>query len=222
MLSPLKEKPILFVSYLILTAMVCGALVMAVEVMGSRVISPFYGVSLFVWTSLITVTLVALALGYAAGRNNLRQKRNARLSLWNYPCSRFIGCFNTSPEGDNSKSFLHLGLRSGALVSSMLLFGPVLFLLGCVSPYIIKIAAKEIKNIGRTVGLFYAVSTIGSFLGTVLTGFILIAYLGVNLIFGIIGVVLICLSVIYFLIFRKKWYLLILIAIPFSYLIQQI
>ena len=97
----------------------------------------------------------------------------------------------------------------------MLLFGPVLFLLGCVSPYIIKIACKRDKNIGRTVGLFYAVSTIGSFLGTVLTGFILIAYLGVNLIFGIIGVVLICLSVIYFLIFRKKWYLLILIAIPF-------
>lgn len=215
MLSPLKEKPILFVSYLILTAMVCGALVMAVEVMGSRVISPFYGVSLFVWTSLITVTLVALALGYAAGGIISDRKGTPDYLYGIILAAGLSAVLIPHLKGIILKSFLHLGLRSGALVSSMLLFGPVLFLLGCVSPYIIKIAAKEIKNIGRTVGLFYAVSTIGSFLGTVLTGFILIAYLGVNLIFGIIGVVLICLSVIYFLIFRKKWYLLILIAIPF-------
>lgn len=215
MFPPLKEKSILFISYLILTAMVCGALVMAVEVMGSRVISPFYGVSLFVWTSLITVTLVALALGYAAGGIISDRKGTPDYLYGIILAAGLSAILIPHLKGIILKSFLHLGLRSGALVSSMLLFGPVLFLLGCVSPYIIKIAAKEIKNIGRTVGLFYAVSTIGSFLGTVLTGFILIAYLGVNLIFEIIGVVLIGLSVIYFLIFRKKWYLLILIAIPF-------
>ena len=53
--------------FLIFTALVCGALIMVLEVLGSRVIGPFFGVSLFVWTSLITVTLVALALGYAIG-----------------------------------------------------------------------------------------------------------------------------------------------------------
>src|SRR3989338_7992069 len=194
MLSPLKEKPILFVSYFIITAMVCGALVMAVEVMGSRVISPFYGVSLFVWTSLITVTLVALALGYAAGGIISDRKGTPDYLYGIILAAGLSAVLIPHLKGIILKSFLHLGLRSGALVSSMLLFGPVLFLLGCVSPYIIKIAAKEIKNIGRTVGLFYAVSTIGSFLGTVLTGFILIAYLGVNLIFGIIGVILMCLS----------------------------
>ncbi|MGD8559779.1 MAG: fused MFS/spermidine synthase, partial [Gammaproteobacteria bacterium] len=56
-----------FMMYILLTAVLCGALVMAIEVMGSRVIGPFFGVSLFVWTSLITVTLVALSLGYAFG-----------------------------------------------------------------------------------------------------------------------------------------------------------
>src|SRR5512138_3370729 len=56
-----------FLVYLIITAVVCGALVMVIEVLGSRVIGPFFGASLFVWTSLITVTLVALAAGYAAG-----------------------------------------------------------------------------------------------------------------------------------------------------------
>ena len=53
--------------FLLLTAVVAGALVMTLEVVGARVIGAFYGVSLFVWTSLIAVTLLALAAGYVAG-----------------------------------------------------------------------------------------------------------------------------------------------------------
>src|SRR5512138_3048200 len=56
-----------FLVYLIITAVVCGSLVMVIEVLGSRVIGPFFGVSLFVWTALITVTLVSLSLGYWVG-----------------------------------------------------------------------------------------------------------------------------------------------------------
>ena len=52
-----------------------GALVMVIEVLGSRVIGYFFGVSLFVWTSPVTVTLVALAAGYAAGRSNSPRER---------------------------------------------------------------------------------------------------------------------------------------------------
>lgn len=48
-----------FLCYLVATAMVCGALVLAMEILGSRVIGPFFGASLFVWTSLIMVTPVA-------------------------------------------------------------------------------------------------------------------------------------------------------------------
>ena len=54
--------------FLLLTSAMCGALVMVVEVLGARAIGPFFGVSLYVWTALITVTLLALALGYALGR----------------------------------------------------------------------------------------------------------------------------------------------------------
>ena len=56
-----------FLLYLILTSLLCGSLVMVIEVLGSRVIGPFFGASLFVWTALITVTLVALAAGYSVG-----------------------------------------------------------------------------------------------------------------------------------------------------------
>jgi hypothetical protein len=56
---PVAASSRLFLYYLVATAMVCCALVMVIEILGSRVIGPFFGASLFVWTSLITVTLVA-------------------------------------------------------------------------------------------------------------------------------------------------------------------
>jgi len=203
-----------FFYYLILTAMICGALVMVIEVLGSRVIGPFFGVSLFVWTSLITVTLIALAAGYAAGGVVSDKKRSPDYLYAIILIAGILVLFIPHLKGVTLKACMPMGLRQGALMSSMILFGPSLFLLGCVSPYIIKIAAQELRNIGRTVGVFYAVSTIGSFAGTVLTGFVLIAYFGVSRIFEVAGFVLICLSAVYFVFFKKKWYLLVLIIIP--------
>lgn len=186
---------------------------MVVEVLGSRVIGPFFGVSLFVWTSLITVTLVALAAGYVAG-GILSDRKSSPDYLYAIILAAGISVFLIPfMKGVVLKSCLPLGLRSGTLISSMILFGPSLFLLGCVSPYIVKIAAREMKNIGRTVGVFYAISTIGSFLGTVATGFVLIAYFSVSSIFEAAGLVLVVLSTAYFLLFRRKWQPLLFLAV---------
>lgn len=201
--------------YLILTAALCGALVMVIEVLGSRVIGPVFGVSLFVWTSLITVTLVALAAGYAAGGRLADRKSSpdylyaiilgAGLLTMATPLFKVIVL----------KACLPLGLRLGSLASALLLFGPALFLLGCVSPYLVRIAAREMKNIGRTVGSLSALSTAGSCVGTLATGFFLIAYLGVNRIFVLAGFLLIALSVGYFVLFRRQWALALLLLVPF-------
>ncbi len=203
-----------FIVYLIMTAVLCGALVMVIEVLGSRVVSPFFGVSLFVWTSLITVTLVALATGYAAG-GLLSDKKSSPDYLYGIIFAAGL-LVVLVPYAKNAvlKSCMSFGLRSGALASSAVLFGPALFLLGCVSPYVIRIAAKEMKNIGRTVGIFYAISTAGSFIGTVLTGFVLIAYFEVGRIFEFVGLSLLVLSSVYFIAFRKKWLLLPVLSLP--------
>lgn len=205
-----------FLAYLVLTSLLCGALVMVIEVLGSRVIGPFYGVSLFVWTSLITVTLVALALGYVAGGFFADRRADPD---WLYAILLLAGVAVLAIpllKLPVLKSCQLLGLRGGAFTSSLLLFGPSLFLLGCVSPYVIKIAAREMKNIGRTVGLLYAVSTCGSFLGTVCTGFVLIAYFGVGRIFQVIGILLLALAVFYFLLFRRKPLFLLVLLIPLA------
>ena len=194
-----------FIAYLIATAALCGALVMVVEVLGSRVIGPFFGVSLFVWTSLITVTLVALAAGYAIGGHLSDRKSSPDWLYGIILLSGVLVILVPALKGTILQMSLPLGLRWGSLVSAFLLFGPALFLLGCVSPYIVKIAAREMHNIGRTVGSFYAISTVGSVVGTLLTGFVLIAYLGISQIFLLTGSLLIGLGVFYFLFFRRKW-----------------
>jgi len=207
-----------FIAYLIITAAISGALVMVIEVLGSRVIGPFFGVSLFVWTSLITVAMIALAAGYAIGGRLSDRKSSPD---WLYGIIMVAGVLvllTTVVKGEILQLCLPMGLRWGALISAMLLYGPALFLLGCVSPYVVKIAAREMHNIGKTVGTFYAISTVGSVVGTMLTGFVLIAYLGINQIFLLTGSLLLLLGVIYFVVFRRKWVAAVAIILPFFFL----
>jgi spermidine synthase len=193
--------------FLVATSLVCGALVMVIEVLGSRVIEPYFGVSLFVWTALITVTLVGLAAGYAVG-GWLSDRRPS--ADWLYGLILVAGVLVLAIPYEKEpilRASLALGLRGGALAAASAIFLPSLFLLGCVSPYIVKIAAREIESIGRVVGALAAVSTVGSFVGTVLTGFVLIAALGVGRIFQVVGLLLLGLSGAYFVAFRRRVWL---------------
>jgi spermidine synthase len=191
--------------FLVLTALLCGGLVMVIEVLGSRVIGPFFGVSLFVWTSLITVTLVALAAGYAAG-GVISDRRGTPDTLYGIVLAAgllvLLVPFLRAPV---LRACVPLGLRAGALVASAILFGPALFLLGCVSPLLVKIAAREMASLGRTVGTLYAISTVGSFAGTLVTGFVLIAWFGVGRIFQGVGALLVLLGAAWFVGFRRRW-----------------
>jgi spermidine synthase len=203
-----NEQPVtggVFLFYLVVTAVLCGALVMVVEVLGSRVIGPFFGVSIFVWTSLISVTLIALALGYGVGGVIADRYSSADYMYGFIFISGLLVLLIPWIAPAVIKLSQPLGLRLGAFTSTLLLFGPPLFLMGFVSPYLIKIAATELSSLGRMVGGFYALSTFGSVIGTVLTGFLLIAYFGVSRIFDITGSLLIILSIGYFVLFRKSW-----------------
>ena len=205
-----------FLFYLLFTAVFSGALVMVIEVMGSRVVGPFFGVSLFVWTSLITVTLLALAVGYAlGGMISDRSKQPALILFSILLLAGLLALLVPVLKGPILKASLPLGLRSGAFVSTLALFGPVLLLLGCVSPFLVKLAARELDSIGRVVGGLYALSTIGSTVGTIVTGFFLIAYLSVDQIFAVAGGLLMLLAVIYFSVFQRRWWTVAFLVLPF-------
>ncbi|MBI5969640.1 MAG: fused MFS/spermidine synthase [Deltaproteobacteria bacterium] len=213
--------------YLVLTAFVCGAVVMIIELIGSRVIGPPFGVSLFVWTSLITVTLVSLALGYWIGGRLADARENAGSLFLIILASGVYLLFVPVAKGFVMASALALGLRLGSLASSTALFGPPLFLLGMVTPYVVKLYMRVMPSsaesngegitrpsLGKTVGWLYAVSTAGSFIGTLGAGFILIPNLGVNMVIYLSSLTLIILTVGFFLIFRRKYAYLMLLAAP--------
>lgn len=154
-----------------------GAAVMVIELLGTRLIAPFYGASLYVWSSLISVTLLALATGYFAGGRWADRAQRGGLALiislaglttlmmiW---ATRWV-LLATDP----------LGLRAGAFVSALLLFFPSLALLGMVGPFAVKLATDRLASIGTGTGTIYAVSTFGSVVGTLMLGFFLFPLFG--------------------------------------------
>jgi predicted membrane-bound spermidine synthase len=86
-------------------------------------------------------------------------------------------------------------LRAGALVSALVLFSPSLILLGMVGPYAVKLATSRLEGVGTSAGSIYAVSTLGSVVGTLLLGFFLFPVVGSREILIGLGVALLALAV---------------------------
>ncbi len=178
---------------LYLTVFSTGAAVMVIELLGTRLIAPFYGTSLYVWSSLISVTMIALAAGYFVGGRWADRAKRTGLSLiialaavltLLIPWATRPVLLATDP----------LGLRAGAFVSALLLFSPSLTLLGMVGPFAIKMATLRLDGVGSSAGSIYAVSTMGSVIGTLLLGFFLFPVLGSREILVGLGVLLLLLA----------------------------
>ncbi len=172
-----------FRSWLYLTVFVTGAAVLIVEVAAVRVLSPYYGSSLYVFSSVLTVILGALSAGYyVGGRISDRLPRHE-------PLFTIIGASGVAilimewlakyilPDGANLLTFIW-----GPLVFGLVLFFIPAFLLGIVSPYVIKLQSLHTPEdkIGGVVGATFFWGTLGSLTGSLLTGFVLIPFLGIH------------------------------------------
>ncbi|MBI4656870.1 MAG: fused MFS/spermidine synthase [Elusimicrobia bacterium] len=166
--------------YIIITLFFTGAAIMVLEILGARIIGPYYGVDLYVWTSLITVTLISLSIGYWSG-GKIADKRPEIDLLYLFIFLAGIFMFLIpSISGPVLKLSRIFGVRGGALLSSCILFMIPLIFLGMVTPFSVKLITRELKSLGATAGKLYAISTFGSFLGTLLCGFILIPNAGIK------------------------------------------
>ncbi len=197
------------------TALVCGAAIMVIEILGARVIGPFFGVGLFVWTSLIAVAMIALALGYWVGGRVADRAERPDLLYGAIAASGLLALLVPVIRGPVLAASVPLGLRAGAFLSALVLFGPSLFLLGCVSPWLVRLGSSRLATVGRVAGGMYSLSTVGSIVGTVVTGFVLIAVLRVGQIFTAVGGVLLGLATVYFVVFRRRWLALGVAALSF-------
>ena len=118
-------------AWLYLIVFLTGASVMVIELLGTRLIAPFYGASIYVWSSLISVTMIALAIGYFVGGRWADRAQRTGLSLIIALAALFtlLIPWATRPVLLATDS---LGLRGGAFTSALVLFSPSLTLLGMV------------------------------------------------------------------------------------------
>lgn len=189
---------------LLTTIFITGNIIMMLEVVGTRVVGPYFGVGIYVWSALITVALLALAGGYWwGGKLADRYKKPEWLYLAILLAGGLVLLLPLLRVPILSLAGT-LGLRVGVLAGSTVLFGPPLFILGMVSPYAAKLFTHQFEKLGSKVGLLYAISTVGSFMGTIIMGFFLIPLFSITVILLSLGVVLIFIPLVYFFLVRKR------------------
>ena len=158
---------------------VCGGVLMALEILSSRVLAPHFGNSVYVWGSIISVFLAALSLGYLlGGRLADRQPSLAalgRLLALAAACLAVLQVFSAPVAA--RLGALTGGAPSGTLLATAVLFGPASVLLATVSPWAVRLAARDLGALGKTAGQLFAFSTLGSLGGTLAATFLLIPFL---------------------------------------------
>jgi hypothetical protein len=153
-----------------------GYYVMALELLGARALSPYFGSGIYVWGAVITVFMLSLSIGYLlGGRLSLRRASTRVLGfvllaavagaipcvLWSDAILQFVFDRVNDP-------------RYGALLASIVLFFAPITLCGAISPYAVRLIVANLGATGQTAGLVFFISTLGSTLGTLVTSFYLV------------------------------------------------
>jgi len=156
---------------------VSGMTSLAVEFGASRLMAPYFGTSLYVWGVLIGLVLLYLSIGYVlGGRLADRHPRPDLLFLLTALAAIWIGLiplvsYPILLESQQGFATVSAGLVLGSLLAVVALFAVPVILLGCVSPFAIRLLLQDVATGGNTAGAVYALSTAGSILGTFLPVF---------------------------------------------------
>lgn len=166
---------------------------MAFELSGSRILGPYFGTSIFIWTSLIGIIMGSLSLGYwAGGQISVRRTDLKMLSVLLLIGGGFIFITAFGHDYILKRVVKYIpDFRLQVVLSSVFLFGPASLFLGAVLPYAIKLKINTVESSGLAVGRLYALSTIGSIVGTFLSGFVLLPFFGfLNIMYFLTGILL--------------------------------
>jgi hypothetical protein len=159
-----------------------GFSVMSIELLGGRVLAPYFGSSIYVWGSIITVFMLALSIGYLlGGRFSVDRPSMTRfgmifalcaatvlpLVLWGAPLMDWIFLRMEDP-------------RYGSLIAAVALFFVPTTCMGFISPYAVRLLVEDTDHSGQVAGKLYFVSTAGSALGTLLTSFYFVLWFEVD------------------------------------------
>jgi len=186
-----------------LTAFWSGATMLSLEITGSRLLAPYYGAGLYVWSSLLVATMTGLGLGYHIG---------GRLADYNHGQNLikvlFIVGISLLLVVMLQESIIvlsaRLGLRWGSLAAATAILGPPLTFLGVLTPCILAFVHNDPKRVGKDAGRLYSIGTFGSLAGGLATGFVFLEYLSTNMLLAICGGLAILLGIFWIVPFRRQ------------------
>lgn len=170
----------LFLKYvLIASSFIEGGCLMAFEILSIKIYTPYLGASIYVWTSVLTITLAGLASGYWYG--GILSKRNPKKAL----CISFIASgilifLSTFTANSFLPSFMNMEIRLASLLSGLLILFVPVFFLGTISPLIVKLLNDFYKHLGRSAGSVYSIGTVGGICFVLITVYVFIPGLGVK------------------------------------------
>ena len=201
---------------LIIIAFISGASFMIIELAANRVLAPWFGNSLFTWTGLIGVILIAMSIGYYLG-GWLADRKSDYLTLSHLLAASSVSILLIPLlQLALGNSLVDTDVMLGPVLASVLLFALPGCLLGSVSPYVIRMTSllSSDRHIGLSAGTIFMYSTLGSVVGTFSAGFILIPQIQLSTIFLVSSLLMMCLAISGYLILSPDKKLL-----PFSILV---
>lgn len=213
--------------FLYIVAFVSGMVIMAVEMSASRLLAPHFGTSIFVWTNVIGLVMIALALGYYfGGKISDRNPEKGLLMKIILVASILILIIPLliNPVADlTTINIFKANVSSviiliGSFFSTLLLFVLPVLLLGMVSPFTIKLLSLTNNNVGKVSGSVFAFSTLGSIFGTFLSTIALIPLIGTKRTIFVSALLLLLVSSIGLIKKNKKYLLLFFIFLPILFL----
>lgn len=187
-------------------AFVGGFVIMSLELLGGRVLAPYFGSSIYVWGSIITVFMLSLSLGYLfGGRWSLRRPSLSRFGIIFFTAALFLAPLVYYSEAVMVWIFERVeDPRYGSLLAASALFIVPTVILGMISPYSVRLLVSSTHESGQIAGLLYFVSTMGSALGTLATSFYFVLWFEMNTILTLLAGTLLLMAVLSVVIGRSR------------------
>lgn len=163
-------------------AFISGFCIMTIELLGGKLLAPYFGGSVEVWGSIITVFMLALSIGYLiGGKLSLHNPNTKKYGILFITAALMVAPLLFGHEAINEWVFeLTDDTRYGSLLSSTLLFFIPTTILGMIAPYSVRLLVSSAQNSGQKAGFLYFVSTLGSALGTLATSFYLVLHFAID------------------------------------------
>jgi spermidine synthase len=186
------------------TAALTGAAIMIIEILGAKMLTPYVGMSHFVWIAQIAVTLVALACGYYAGGRIADRSPRLPILYWAILGAAVYLAFTVLACRPVAYWCLDFNLAVGSLLASSILFFVPLALLAMTGPFLVRMITSSVAGVGSNVGRLTSISTLGSFAGTLLIGYFMVPLLPNSWTMYGTAVTLAAVCLLYFALFHSK------------------